>query len=236
MVIFFQIPAITSSYGAMQHGGSDASAIYAHAQQSADASAHAGQSYLSSSAAASAQAGQPPSASSPHVAPLPASSMAPSVAALQRLSASIDAPVSRSNSRQSAYNEHTPTNGAAGAQNSEPPVNATPLAKTELSHEDIAESGATGAAGASADIGVEEHLNGARAQYLAANCVVFSFYNGDLASALDEHFSRALKSQQQQQQQQQNSDQDSPSSDGGAAAKHQSGKTIKNDTSIDAYG
>ncbi|XP_023236270.1 transcription cofactor vestigial-like protein 2 isoform X1 [Centruroides vittatus] len=32
----------------------------------------------------------------------------------------------------------------------------------------------------------------ADAQYLSANCVVFTYYTGDLASVVDEHFSRAL--------------------------------------------
>ena len=46
--------------------------------------------------------------SSPHVQqPLPASTMASSVAALQRLSASIDVTVSRSNSRASAYEDNS---------------------------------------------------------------------------------------------------------------------------------
>ena len=32
-----------------------------------------------------------------------------------------------------------------------------------------------------------------RPQYLTANCVVYSFYNGDLTSAIQDHFDRALK-------------------------------------------
>ncbi|XP_064487715.1 transcription cofactor vestigial-like protein 2 isoform X2 [Ornithodoros turicata] len=39
----------------------------------------------------------------------------------------------------------------------------------------------TGASGSSAD-----------AQYLSANCVVFTYYSGDISSVVDEHFSRAL--------------------------------------------
>lgn len=31
-----------------------------------------------------------------------------------------------------------------------------------------------------------------RAQYVSANCVVFTHYQGDAASVVDEHFSRAL--------------------------------------------
>ena len=31
-----------------------------------------------------------------------------------------------------------------------------------------------------------------RAQYVSANCVVFTHYSGDVASVVDEHFSRAL--------------------------------------------
>lgn len=32
----------------------------------------------------------------------------------------------------------------------------------------------------------------ARAQYVSANCVVFTHYSGDVAAVVDEHFSRAL--------------------------------------------
>ena len=35
--------------------------------------------------------------------------------------------------------------------------------------------------------------SGGRPQYLTANCVVYSFYNGDLTAAIDDHFNRALK-------------------------------------------
>lgn len=33
---------------------------------------------------------------------------------------------------------------------------------------------------------------GSRAQYVSANCVVFTHYQGDAAAVVDEHFSRAL--------------------------------------------
>lgn len=33
---------------------------------------------------------------------------------------------------------------------------------------------------------------GARAQYVSANCVVFTHYSGDVAAVVDEHFARAL--------------------------------------------
>lgn len=32
----------------------------------------------------------------------------------------------------------------------------------------------------------------ARAQYVSANCVVFTHYSGDVAAVVDEHFTRAL--------------------------------------------
>lgn len=35
---------------------------------------------------------------------------------------------------------------------------------------------------------------GSRAQYVSANCVVFTHYSGDVESVVDEHFSRALSS------------------------------------------
>ena len=39
---------------------------------------------------------------------------------------------------------------------------------------------------------VEVAIEG-RPQYLTANCVVYSFYSGDLTSAIEDHFNRALK-------------------------------------------
>ena len=39
---------------------------------------------------------------------------------------------------------------------------------------------------------VEVSIEG-RPQYLTANCVVYSFYSGDLTSAIEDHFNRALK-------------------------------------------
>lgn len=92
--------------------------------------------------------------------PLPASAMAPSVAALQRLSASIDVTISsRSNSRASAYED-----------------NSNKSEKSEI-REDIIEAAA----------------EARPPQYLTANCVVYTFYSGDLTSAIDDHFNRALK-------------------------------------------
>ncbi|GBN72892.1 hypothetical protein AVEN_232850-1, partial [Araneus ventricosus] len=32
----------------------------------------------------------------------------------------------------------------------------------------------------------------AEAQYLSANCVLFTYYSGDISSVVDEHFARAL--------------------------------------------
>lgn len=37
-----------------------------------------------------------------------------------------------------------------------------------------------------------EDTASSRAQYVSANCVVFTHYQGDAASVVDEHFSRAL--------------------------------------------
>lgn len=37
-----------------------------------------------------------------------------------------------------------------------------------------------------------DETTGSRAQYVSANCVVFTHYQGDAASVVDEHFSRAL--------------------------------------------
>ena len=133
--------------------------------------------------------------SSPHVQqPLPASTMASSVAALQRLSASIDVTAvpasgggggsggpsaaaggsSRSNSRASAYDEPC-------SDKSE----AVQAAAAALQSREAAE------ASGSAD--GRDPDSGGRPQYLTANCVVYSFYNGDLTAAIDDHFNRALK-------------------------------------------
>ena len=134
--------------------------------------------------------------SSPHVQqPLPASTMASSVAALQRLSASIDVTAvpasggsgsggpsaaaggsSRSNSRASAYDEPCSDKSEA--------VQAA--AAAALQSREAAE-----ASGGGAD--VRDPDSGGRPQYLTANCVVYSFYNGDLTAAIDDHFNRALK-------------------------------------------
>lgn len=38
----------------------------------------------------------------------------------------------------------------------------------------------------------EESGGSSRAQYVSANCVVFTHYTGDVAAVVDEHFTRAL--------------------------------------------
>lgn len=49
------------------------------------------------------------------------------------------------------------------------------------------------AGGGSSDSEGETGASGrARAQYVSANCVVFTHYSGDVAAVVDEHFSRAL--------------------------------------------
>lgn len=49
------------------------------------------------------------------------------------------------------------------------------------------------AGGGSSDSEGEGAAGGrARAQYVSANCVVFTHYSGDVAAVVDEHFSRAL--------------------------------------------
>lgn len=134
--------------------------------------------------------------SSPHVQqPLPASTMASSVAALQRLSASIDVTAvpasgggggsggpsaaaggsSRSNSRASAYDEPCSDKSEA--------VQAAAAAALQSREAAEASGGADG----------RDPDSGGRPQYLTANCVVYSFYNGDLTAAIDDHFNRALK-------------------------------------------
>lgn len=47
--------------------------------------------------------------------------------------------------------------------------------------------------GGSSDSEGESAASGrARAQYVSANCVVFTHYSGDVAAVVDEHFTRAL--------------------------------------------
>ena len=149
--------------------------------------------------------------SSPHVQqPLPASTMASSVAALQRLSASIDvtavpatasaasaaaAGSSRSNSRASAYNEDTSDKSEAQAAQS----------RAEAAE-----------AAADASVVGRGNTDSGRPQYLTANCVVYSFYNGDLTAAIDDHFNRALKT---------SNERDSPNHSS-ESAKQQSGMSL----------
>ena len=96
--------------------------------------------------------------------PLPATTMAPSVAALQRLSASIDVtaiPASRSNSRTSAYEDTTKDHNSDKEE--------------------------------SVVVANSEATDRQPPQYLTANSVVYSFFSGDLTSAIEDHFNRALK-------------------------------------------
>ncbi|XP_069354704.1 protein vestigial isoform X1 [Maniola hyperantus] len=50
-----------------------------------------------------------------------------------------------------------------------------------------------GRASADASSESEGECGGARAQYVSANCVVFTHYAGDVAAVVDEHFARALQ-------------------------------------------
>lgn len=38
----------------------------------------------------------------------------------------------------------------------------------------------------------DEDTTSSRAQYVSANCVVFTHYQGDASNVVDEHFTRAL--------------------------------------------
>ena len=117
--------------------------------------------------------------------------MASSVAALQRLSASIDVTaVSRSNSRASAYEDNS------SKDNNSETTAVTTQRET--------------AAGEDGDVGGCNQ----RPQYLTANCVVYTFYSGDLTAAIDDHFNRALK---------RSNERDSPSANHSESAKQQSG-------------
>ena len=139
--------------------------------------------------------------SSPHVQqPLPASTMASSVAALQRLSASIDVTVSRSNSRASAYEDNSNKEQSEkidGVQHQQQPLVPTVVTQSGLSAEQHP---------------VEDHAEHHGPTYLKANCVLYTFYGGDLKTAIDDHFNRALKeSSPSGQQHPQDPGSDSPS-------------------------
>ena len=151
--------------------------------------------------------------SSPHVQqPLPASS----VAALQRLSASIDVTVSRSNSRASAYEDNSnkeQSEKLEGQQHQQPLV-PTIVAQSGLSGEQHP---------------VEDQVEHHGPTYLKANCVLYTFYGGDLKTAIDDHFNRALKeSSPSGQQHPQDPGSDSPSHSESSAKLQQQhrGKTI----------
>lgn len=155
--------------------------------------------------------------SSPHVQqPLPASTMASSVAALQRLSASIDVTVSRSNSRASAYEDNSnkeQSEKLEGQQHQQPLV-PTIVAQSGLSGEQHP---------------VEDQVEHHGPTYLKANCVLYTFYGGDLKTAIDDHFNRALKeSSPSGQQHPQDPGSDSPSHSESSAKLQQQhrGKTI----------
>ena len=143
--------------------------------------------------------------SSPHVQqPLPASTMASSVAALQRLSASIDVTVSRSNSRASGYEdssnkEASETIEAAASQ---------PLVPTVITGLGPGEP--------------EDEQHGSP-HYLKENCVVYSFYSGDLKTAIEDHFTRSLPELQGRGS-------DSPShSESSGNLQHHRGKCLEKD-------
>ena len=165
--------------------------------------------------------------SSPHVQqPLPASTMASSVAALQRLSASIDVTAvpasgggggsggpaaaaggggsSRSNSRASAYDEPCSD-------------------KSEVVHAAAAALQSREAAEASGGADGGDPDSGGRPQYLTANCVVYSFYNGDLTAAIDDHFNRALKTTSNERDSPPNHSESAKQQSGMSAAPSKSG-------------
>ncbi|XP_069686435.1 protein vestigial isoform X2 [Periplaneta americana] len=83
--------------------------------------------------------------------------------------------------------------GGVGSPGS-PPVSV--LRHKEEDNNTAASSGEGGAAGVEDEDDDDSESGGtgggSRAQYVSANCVVFTHYSGDVASVVDEHFSRAL--------------------------------------------
>ncbi|XP_021936844.1 protein vestigial-like [Zootermopsis nevadensis] len=107
------------------------------------------------------------------------------------LPASIDAYHAHHSSHHSSAGSVSSGGGGVGSPGS-PPVSV-------LRHkeEDTAAGASSGEGGGTAgleedDDDDEEAGPGSRAQYVSANCVVFTHYSGDVASVVDEHFSRAL--------------------------------------------
>ena len=119
--------------------------------------------------------------------------MASSVAALQRLSASIDVtaiPASRSN-RYANYAQKKVKQKKNQNCTLLTPFLVIFFFSRASAYEDTTRDSDKEETAASAASTIEA-VEG-RPQYLTANCVVYSFYNGDLTSAIQDHFDRALK-------------------------------------------
>ncbi|XP_023934840.1 protein vestigial [Bicyclus anynana] len=94
------------------------------------------------------------------------------------------------------------SSGASGAQSPGSPPHAHHLAHAHLAHhasprlrakeEDLSAHGRNSADASSESEGECGGAARARAQYVSANCVVFTHYSGDVAAVVDEHFARAL--------------------------------------------
>ncbi|XP_028035742.1 protein vestigial isoform X2 [Bombyx mandarina] len=82
----------------------------------------------------------------------------------------------------------------SGAQSPGSPPHALPAHRLRTKEEDLSAHGRASADGGSSES--EGECGGAgpraRAQYVSANCVVFTHYSGDVAAVVDEHFARAL--------------------------------------------
>ena len=103
-----------------------------------------------------------------------------SVAALQRLSNTLE---------PAGAGEGNPDHGSASSYHHHSRSSATPphkLRKLQQEEDDV---------GSESDVG-DQHSSlsddDIRPQYLAANCVVYTFFRGDISQVIDDHFARAL--------------------------------------------
>ncbi len=121
-----------------------------------------------------------------------------SVAALQRLSSTLepsgDTNGSDHTSRAPSYHHQRPVSPS--------PHQSVPTKIRKLNHhqqqqrdeDDLGSGSDPGDTSGHASLTDNDDGEGqvGRAQYLTANCVVFTYYRGDISQVLDDHFSRAL--------------------------------------------
>ncbi|CAG9560816.1 unnamed protein product [Danaus chrysippus] len=120
------------------------------------------------------------------------SGSAPGAAALSSGSASSGAQSPGSPLPQHAHG-HVPSHAHLAHAHSLPPQHHSPRLRTK--EEDLSAHGRASADGGGSSESEGDSGGGGvrgRAQYVSANCVVFTHYSGDVAAVVDDHFTRAL--------------------------------------------